>query len=221
MNAFEILSKYKAEFLIGISVTLLIALIVWLTGLVAGGILGILGAKYKKFVGIPSSTISFILGGIPAVVFLYWLHYPAQKIFEVVIDGYYSTVFALSIINTFLIADLVRNALSNFPEQYIVSTEVMGFSQQEITWKIQIPLILRQIIPSVLITEIVMLHSTLFGSFISVNEIFRIALRVNSEVYRPVEVFSLLAIFFLIISLPIAGVAGWLKKKYSRNLSKV
>jgi len=221
MNAFEILSKYREEFLIGIGVTLQIALIVWLIGLVAGGILGVFGAKYKKFVGVPSSTISFILGGIPAIVFLFWLHYPAQRIFEVVIDGYYSTIFALSVINTFLIADLVRNALSNFPEQYIVSAEVMGFSTRDITWKIQIPLILRQIIPSVLLIEIVMLHSTLFGSFISVDEIFRIALRVNSEVYRPVEVFSLLAIFFLIISLPIAGIAGWLKKKYSRNLSKV
>jgi len=221
MNAFEILSKYKEEFLIGIEVTLKIALIVWLIGLTAGGILGILGAKYKKLIGIPSSTISFVLGGIPAVVFLYWLHYPAQRIFEVVIDGYYSTIFALSLINTFFIADLVRNALFAFQEQYIVSAEVMGFSSREITWKIQIPLILRQIIPSVLITEIIMLHSTLFGSFISVDEIFRISLRVNSEVYRPVEVFSLLAVFFLIISLPIAGIAGWLKKKYSRNLSKV
>ena len=221
MNALEILLKYREEFLIGISVTLQIALIVWLIGLVAGGVLGIFGAKYKKFVGIPSSTISFILGGIPSIVFLFWLHYPAQRIFEVVIDGYWSTIFALSVINTFLIADLVRNALSNFPEQYIVSAEVMGFSTREITWKIQIPLILRQIIPSVLLIQIVMLHSTLFGSFISVDEIFRIALRVNSEVYRPVEVFSLLAVFFLIISLPIAGIANWLKKKYSRNLSKV
>ena len=221
MNAFEILSKYREEFLIGIGVTLKIALIVWVIGLVAGGILGVLGAKYKNVVGIPSKTISFVIGGIPAIVFLFWLHYPAQRIFELVIDGYYSTVLALSVINTFLIADLVRNALANFPEQYIVSAEVMGFSTRDITWKIQIPLILRQIIPSVLMTEIVMLHSTLFGSFISVDEIFRIALRVNSEVYRPVEVFSLLAVFFLVISLPIAGIAGWLKKKYSRNLSKV
>jgi len=221
MNAFEILSKYREEFLIGIGVTLKIALIVWIIGLVVGGILGIFGAKYKKFVGIPSRTISFILSGIPVIVFLFWLHYPAQRLLGVVIDGFYSTVFALSVINTFLIADLVRNALSNFPEQYIVSAEVMGFSSREITWKIQIPLILRQIISSILLIQIVMLHSTLFGSFISVDEIFRIALRVNSEVYRPVEVFSLLAIFFLIISLPIAGVASWLKKKYSRNLSKV
>ncbi|MFW9872460.1 MAG: ABC transporter permease subunit [Candidatus Thorarchaeota archaeon] len=221
MNVFEILSKYHEEFLIGIGVTLKIASLVWIIGIVAGSTLGILGAKYKKSVGIPSRTISFVLSGIPALVFLFWLHYPAQNIFHVVIDGFYSTVFALSVINTFLIADLVRNALMNFPEQYIISAEVMGFTPKEITWKIQFPLIIRQIIPGLLIAEIVMLQSTLFGSFIGVDEIFRIALRVNSEVYRPVEVFSTLAIFFLIISLPVVGLAGWFKKKYSRNLSKV
>ncbi|MCF8387968.1 MAG: ABC transporter permease subunit [Bacteroidales bacterium] len=221
MNVFEILSKYHGEFLIGIGVTLKIAIFVWIIGIIAGSILGILGAKYRKSIGIPSRTVSFILSGIPALVFLFWLHYPAQSIFNLVIDGFYSTVFALSIINTFLIADLVREALTNFPEQYNISAEVMGFTPKEIIWKIQFPLIIRQIIPGLLIAEIVMLQSTLFGSFIGVDEIFRIALRVNSEVYRPVEVFSTLALFFLVISLPVVGLAGWFKNKYSRNLSKV
>jgi ABC-type amino acid transport system permease subunit len=221
MNLFEILSKYHEEFLIGIGVTLKIAILVWIIGIVAGGILGTLGAKYKKAIGLPSKTFSFILSGIPALVFLFWLHYPAQNIFNVVIDGFYSTVFALSVINTFIVADLVRNALISFPEQYIISAEVTGFTPREIVWRIQFPLIIRQIIPGLLIAEIIMLQATLFGSFIGVDEIFRIALRVNSEVYRPVEVFSALAVFFLIISLPIAGLAAWLKIKYSRNLSKV
>lgn len=221
MNVFEILVKYRDEFLIGIGVTLKIAIWVWLIGIAVGSLLGILGAKYKRTIGIPSKAFSFILSGIPALVFLFWLHYPAQNLFNVVIDGYYSTIFALSIINTFIIADLVRNALSTFPEQYIISAEVIGFSHREIVRKIQFPLIIREILPGLLITEIVMLHSTLFGSFIAVDEIFRIALRVNSEVYRPVEVFSTLAVFFLVISLPIAGIAAWLKTKYSRNLSKL
>ncbi len=221
MNIFDILFKYHKEFLIGITVTLKIAFLIWVIGIAAGGLLGVLGAKYKKAVGLPSKTVSFILSGIPALVFLYWLHYPAQNIFNIVVDGFYTTVFALSIVNTFLVADLVRSALADFPDQYIISAEIAGFSSKEIVRRIQLPLILRQILPGLLIAEIVMLHSTLFGSFIAVDEIFRIALRVNSEVYRPVEVFSALAVFFLIISLPIAAIANWLKSKYSRNLSKV
>ena len=221
MTIFDILSKYKDEFLIGISVTLEMAAWIWVIGITLGGILGVLGAKYKKLIGFPSKSISFILSGIPAIVFLFWLHYPAQNIFNVVIDGYYSTIFALAIINTFLVADLVRNALAGFPDQYIISATVAGFTHKAIVWRIQFPLIIRQVLPGLLIAEIVMLQSTLFGSFIAVDEIFRIALRVNSEVYRPVEVFSALAVFFLIISLPIAGIASWLNKKFSRNLSKV
>lgn len=221
MNVFEILFKYHEDFLVGIGTTLKIAILVWTIGIIAGSILGVLGARFNRSIGIPSRTVSFLLSGIPALVFLFWLHYPAQSLFHVVIDGFYSTVFALSVINTFLIADLVRNALVSFPEQYIISAEVMGFTPRQIIWKIQLPLIIRQIIPGFLIAEIVMLQSTLFGSFIGVDEVFRIALRINSEIYRPVEVFSTLAIFFLIISLPVVGLASWFKKKYSRNLSKV
>ncbi|WP_046756579.1 ABC transporter permease subunit [Kordia jejudonensis] len=214
-EVFKILIEYKEDFLIGISVTLQMTILIWVIGILMGTILGVLSSRHPKKIGIPIKFLTFFIGGVPVLVFLYWLHYPAQTILEIQVDGFTTTVFTLSVLNTFLVAEQVSSSVSSFPKEYIVSAEVCGLLPLQIIKEIQIPLIIKQILPSILFIQVVMMHSTLFGSLISVDEILRIASRVNSEVYKPVEVYTTLALFFLIISLPITGFAYYLKRKYS------
>ena len=65
-----------------------------------------------------------------------------------------------------------------------------------------------------------MLHTTLFASLISVEEIFRVAQRINAQIYKPVEIYTALGIFFLAISLPLNGLALWLPERFTRNTSE-
>lgn len=220
MNTFDILVKYREDFLVGLTVTLKLCLFVWGLGLSAGFALGYIGSKFKFFIGVPSRIASFILGGVPVLVFLFWLHYPLQYWLGVVIDGFYTAVGALALINTFLVADIVRGALNSFPSQYTLAGEVCGLDKETIYRQIQLPIILRQILPSLIFTQVAMLQSTLFASLISVEEIFRVCQRINSSIYRPVEIYSALAILFLIICLPINGIGFWIKEKYTRDFSE-
>ena len=220
MNSFQILYQYREDFIVGLTVTLKLCLLVWTIGLIFGFLLGFAGAKFKRYIGLPSRIISFVLGGVPVLVFLFWLHYPVQFWMGVVIDGIYTTVTALAIINTFLVADIVRNALINFPLQFVLAGEVCGLDKKTIYRRIQLPIILRQILPGILFTQVAMLQSTLFASLISVEEIFRVCQRINSNIYKPVEIYSALAILFLLICLPINGIGYWLKNKYTRDFSE-
>ena len=54
----------------------------------------------------------------------------------------------------------------------------------------------------------------------TVDEIFRIAQRINSEVYKPVQIYSALALLFLAVCLPMHGVAMLLRRRYTRDLSE-
>ena len=65
-----------------------------------------------------------------------------------------------------------------------------------------------------------MLQTTLFASLISVDVIFRIAQRINAQVYKPVEIYTALAVLFLIVCLPLHGLAHWLRVRYTRDFSE-
>ena len=200
--------------------TLQLCLITWITGLVIGGIFGVLAAKWKTGFGLPIRTLSFVLSGIPVLVFLFWLHYPAQSILNVVIDPFYTAAAMLSILNIFAVSDIVRGGIANLPNQYIEVAKISGLSPAKRLLKVEFPLIFRHIFPSLLITKVNMLHMTLFAGLISVEETFRVAQRVISIEYKPVEIYTALGLFFLAVSLPLNGVALYFKYIYNRNISE-
>jgi ABC-type amino acid transport system permease subunit len=219
MSVWDILREYYPAFLKGLSVTLQLCLIIWGSGIILGGALGVAGARLK-WVGNPTRGISFVLSSVPLLVFLYWLHYPVQAMFNVVIDPFYTASFTFSVINIFGVSDIVRAALHDFPRQYLIAAQVTGLTRRQTILKIQIPLIFRQILPSLMILQVGMLHTTLFASLISVEEIFRVAQRINAQIYRPVEIYTALGVFFLLVCLPVNGFAAVLRKKYTRDLSE-
>lgn len=220
MSVWDILTTYYPAFLTGLRVTLQLCLVIWTGGLILGSALALAGVKFPKGVGLPSRGFSFFLGGVPLIVFLFWLHYPVQAMFDVVIDPFYTAAFTLTIVNIFSVADIVRGALSDFPKQYLIAAKVTGLTRSQTIFKIQLPLILREVMPPLLLLQVAMLHTSLFASLISVEEIFRVAQRINAQIYRPVEIYTALGVFFLGVCLPINGFALWLKSRFVRNLSE-
>jgi polar amino acid transport system permease protein len=220
MNVFDILVKYHQAFASGLLVTCQMCLIIWSTGLILGSLVGVLAAKWRLILGIPTRVIAFILSGMPMLVFLFWLHYPLQSLLGIVVDPFITAVVTITIINIFSVSEVVRNALIDFPKQYIVAAKVCGLSAFHTVIYIQLPIIFRQTLPGLLTIQVAMLHATLFASLISVNEIFRVAQQINSIVYKPVEIYTALGLLFLAVCLPMNGVALWLRKRYTRDYSE-
>lgn len=219
-EAFNILVTYREGFWQGLQVTLQLCAIIWTVGIVFGTLLGIAASQSKLQVGLPVRLIAFILGGVPTLVFLFWLHYPAQAMFQVVINPFITAAVTFSVLNIFGVAEIVRVNIDELPTQYVAAGKVCGMSQAAIVRHIQLPILLRHIIPGLLMLQVTMLHTTLFASLISVEEIFRVAQRINASIYKPVEIYTALGFFFLMVSLPVNGVALWLKSKYTRNTSE-
>lgn len=220
MSIFEILFNYKEALFNALLVTVKLCLLIWILGISVGSLLGILSAKFNITIGIPTKVFSFVLTGIPVLVFLFWIHYPLQSIINVNIDPFYTTVFTLSIINIFAVSEVISNSIADFPKQYIYAAKITGLSPIEIIKHIEFPLILRQVIPDILMIQVTMLQSTLFASLISVEEVFRVSQRINAMIYQPIEIYSALAVLFLLICLPLNGLAKLFKKYYTRDIAE-
>lgn len=220
MKIINIIITYKDGLLSGLLITLSLCLIIWISGLALGSIVGILAHRQKQSSGFVLKILSFLLASTPVLVLLYWLHYPLQAMLGIVVIPFITAAFALSLINVISVAQIVRDALDEFPEQYVTAGKVCGLTPKEIFAKIQFPIIFRQTIPQFLTLQVNMLQLTLFASLISVEELFRVAQQINSQIYKPIEIYTALAIFFIAICLPVNLLAYWLKKKYTRNLSE-
>lgn len=220
MSVFRILTEYSDAFLGGLLITLQLVSIIWGTGLLLGSLLGVWAAAKRSTIGRLVGVGSFILSGLPLLVLLFWLHYPLQAMLGVVINPFITASFALGLTNAFLVANIVRISLLDFPKQYVTAAVVTGLTERDTLIHIKAPIILRQLLPLLLTTQVSMLQATLFASLISVDELFRVAQRINSQVYKPVEIYTALGMFFLAVCLPMNGLAIWLKQRFTRNLSE-
>jgi len=220
MSVLSILITYHVAFLQGLRVTLELCAVIWTAGIVLGTVLGVIAANHSHSWGRFTRGMSFAFSAIPTLVVLFWLHYPAQAVFDMVIDPFYTASLTLALVNIFGVGETVRQAVADFPKQYMIAGRVCGLGKRDLVTKIQLPILFRQLLPSLMVQQVGMLHATLFSSLISVEEIFRVAQRINSTIYRPVEIYTALALFFLAVCLPINLAAAYMKKRYTRDFSE-
>jgi ABC-type amino acid transport system permease subunit len=216
---FSILVNYHAALANGIDTTVKLSAIIWTIGLVLGSIIGIAGARWR-LLGMSARCVSFFLGSTPAIVILVWCYYPAQALLGVVIDPFITAAFALSLINVFIVADIVRPAIKNFPREMITAGYVYGLKSSKIFRYVTLPLLLRGLVPSLMFSQVAMLQATLFASLISVEEIFRVTQEINAMEYDPIILYTALAMLFLLVCAPINGIALALQRHFGRDISE-
>lgn len=215
----HIIVQYRGGLLSGLLVSLCLVAIVWISGLTLGVFFGWHGHQ-KLSTGYFLKVLWFLISSSPILVILLWLHFPLQEILGVVIKPFITAAAGLSLINIIFVAAIVKDTLNELPSQYFIAGKVSGLSEKEIFTQIKFPLMIRAAIPQLLFLQVAMLQATIFASLISVEEIFRVAQRINSMIYKPIEIYTTLALFFIAICLPLNLIAYWLKNKYTRNFSE-
>jgi ABC-type amino acid transport system permease subunit len=220
MTVFEIIQRHSDELIKGLGVTLALCGIIWSASFVLGSLIGVLATRSPIWIGMPQRALSAVLAGVPAIVFLFWLHYPAQAMLGIVVNPFITACVALSSLGIFMVADTVRMVLVSFPRQYEIAGRVCGLTDRQILTHIKAPIIFRQLLPNYIFIAITLFQMTLFASFISVDEIFRVAQRINSVIYRPIEVFTALAVLCVAVCVPMNMLAQYLGKRFTRDLSE-
>jgi ABC-type amino acid transport system permease subunit len=220
VSTLKILLTYRQGFLAGLSTTLELSLIIWSVGLSVGLATGYLVDRYPLRLRTPFNVLAFLLSGIPVIVFLVWAHYPLQVLLNVVIDPFFTACWVLSLVNTMAVAEILSSALREFPTAYITAAKVCGISRRQTFWKIKLPIILRQVLPGIVTSQVAILQATLFASLISVEEIFRVSQRINATAYKPVQIYTALALLFLAICLPLNGFALWFRNRFTKIVTE-
>jgi ABC-type amino acid transport system permease subunit len=211
---FRLLQEYSGALIGGATTTLELAGIVWGAGLALGLLLGTLRAALPKLLRDASSILFAAASAVPILVYLLWFHYPIQAAFGVVVDPFLTSAFVLSVYNALVISELVKGSIESFPVHFREVGIVNGVPRGVFAREIMMPMLTQGFLPGYLASQVTALHLTLFASLISVDELFRVAQRINSIEYRAVEVFSLLAIFYFVLSFPLLLLSRWLDRHY-------
>lgn len=205
---FSLIRRYHEALLEGSLVSIELAAIAWTGGLLIGVFLGIWRATHGRGARRSGVTaFSLMASSIPVMVYLLWCHYPLQKLLGISVRPFITAALVFTFYNALVIGESVRAAIEDLPIAFSLAAKASGVPRNIYIRYIMLPLGLRAALPGYLVSQVAVLHMTLFASLISVDELFRVTQRINALEYNAVGVFSLLALFYFVLSFPLLIVA--------------
>jgi polar amino acid transport system permease protein len=206
--------EFQQLFLQGFLTTLKLLAAIMLTGIPLGVLVGVMGGRYSKVIFHVVQSLKFFTKIVPVLILLFWLHYPFQALLGVVVDPFWTTVLALGFVNMVGVGFLVQSELGLLPRSYSDAAMTLGMNKYEIIRHIELPILLRRMTPGILLNQASILEYTLLASLISVPELFRVSQTINSMIYDPVSVYTIIVFFFMLILLPLHLLIIFLDKKF-------
>lgn len=220
MNSITVLWEYRQAFLNGLLTTFELVVLTSVAGTTIAAFLEWACHRAEGSIRRAVDRVAFGVSAIPSLVILFWLHYPAQAALGIVVPPFWTALLALTLINIFSVYRIIADAVHDFPRQFITTGLVSGLSKAQIVRHIQVPLLLRAALPRWIDQQVVIFQTSLFASFISVEETFRVAQRINSVVYQPVTIYSAMALLFLATAGAAMYYARYLRMKAHRDFSE-
>ena len=215
MSIIEVVSEYRSAYLNGLAVTLKLCVVAWTVGILGGSAIALSTEWLPRAVGWPVQTLSRVTEAVPILVLLFWLHYPVQVALGVTIDPFYTMICLLTGLNMLAVFGILRGAITEVSAELIEVARVCGVGRERIFWRIKFPLALRSALGPLTSAQVNILQLSIFGSLISVEELFRVSQRINAQIYQPVQVYSGLAVFFLAVCLPLNLLARYFQRRVS------
>lgn len=208
---------FKSVFLSGAVVTLELTLFIVVVGTSLGVFFAFLKqAKNPLFVWAANIYIE-LFRTLPILVVIIWIFYVAPILFEWRINSFLAAGLALSFHLSAFVAETTRAAIQSIPRSQFESGLALGLNHRQVMTKIVIPQATRNMIPNLLGLYINELKNTSLASIIAVNELLHQSNILISQTFRPLEVYSITALMYLIIILPLVFFARFLEQRFTKG----
>ncbi len=146
-----------------------------------------------------ASTYVEIIRGIPLLVQLFYIFYGLSMYLQV--PATLAAVISLSFCYGAYMGEVFRAGISSIPAGQTEAARSLGFNRLQTMWHIILPQAWRTILPPVGNECIALLKDTSLISILAVADMFRIAREYTSITFLYFETYTVVAIFYLIITL--------------------
>ncbi|MDR4507778.1 MAG: amino acid ABC transporter permease [Candidatus Brocadiaceae bacterium] len=211
---FSWVMTYKFQLLKSFLVTLLLNFTILGIGSIGGLVIALLSFR-KNYLCIGFVQLYvMIFRALPVLVMLVWVFFCVPVLFGGIrISAFVTAVIVLSLNLSAFVAEIIRAGMSAVPKIHIESALAVGFSKRQTVRFITLPIAFRIILPPLVGQYINSIKLSVLASVIAVPELLNRTSDIISQTYRPLEFYTVLAIFFLIILVPGTLWAKHLEKK--------
>jgi len=162
-------------------------------------------------------TFGELIRNTPILVQLLWVYYVLPIVFGLRISSLAALLIGLSVYMAAFISEVYRSGIQAVPKGQKEAAEVLGLTPFQSFRRIVLPQAIRLTLPPLASNFVQLIKYSSLGSVISVTEITRRGTELSASTFRPLEIFSFIALVYFCICWPLAmAIRIWERRLASR-----
>lgn len=182
-------------------------------GIVIGLILAPLRMSEIKAFRYPAMWIVNVVRSIPPLVLVVWAYYCLPIVAGISMTSYWTCVLALSLYGGVFYAEIFRAGLESIDQGLVEAGRSVGMTPLKILRRVTGPMAFLRILPPFTSQCIMAIKNSVLGSYIAVGELLYEGQRLSTATFRPLEVLTFVALFFVVVIVPLTLGTGALERR--------
>ncbi|MCI5096524.1 MAG: amino acid ABC transporter permease [Rhodobacteraceae bacterium] len=209
----------NVKFLIsGMGDTILISVIAAVISIVLGLIVALPGLAQNRWWRLVNRVYVELIRSIPLLPMLFWVFYGLPIIFremglDIPIDPFWGAIITLALSDSAFTAEIYRAGIQSIAKGQTEAAQTIGLNYIQTMRYVILPQAIRRILPPLANQFIYIVKMSAFASVIGMQELTRRANELVVTEYRPLEIYSLLILEYLILVLIISAGVRWLERR--------
>jgi polar amino acid transport system permease protein len=188
----------------GLQMTLFISALSLVFALIGGLILALFDLSRFAVLRLFSLALGEIIRNTPILVQLLWVYYVLPIVFSIRVSALASIVIGLSLYMAAFISEVYRAGIQAVPKGHREAAQVLGLAPAQSFVRIVLPQAIRMTLPPLASNFVQLIKFSSLGAVISVSEITRRGMELSSSTFRPLEIFTFIAVVYFFICWPLA-----------------
>jgi polar amino acid transport system permease protein len=200
---FESIWDYRAVFFRAALSTAEITAGSLLIGLVLGLSLGMMRSSRIAVLRWPATVYIELFRSTPVLVQLVWIYYALPILTGVQMGNVTSLLVGLGLHSAAYLAEIFRAGIASIDRGQMDAAKAIGMRYSSAMRRIILPQAIRRMIPPFINEFATLMKLTTLGSVLAVPELLHESENLINNIYRPLEVYTVVALAFAVIIFPI------------------
>jgi polar amino acid transport system permease protein len=197
----------------GLGVTVFYTVITVIAGLIVGLVVGILRTTAPRWVGVPLRGYVEVFRCTPLLVQLVWVYYALPVLMGVDMSAAMACFLTLSLYAGSFYAEIFRGGIEAIDRGQWEAGRAIGMRRGKIFRRIVLPQAIQVMIPSFINQTILQLKNTSLVSVVAVGDLLYQGSVITAASYRPLEVYTTIAVLYFAVLFPLTLVADRVEQK--------
>ncbi|KZL20210.1 putative glutamine ABC transporter permease protein GlnM [Pseudovibrio axinellae] len=199
----------------GLKETVGVSLSAIMISMFVGLLVALPGLSENRYGRALNRTYVEIVRSVPSLVLIFWVYYGLPVVADISINVFWAGVLALALSDSAFQAEIFRAGIQSVDKGQIEAGRSLGLSYVQRLRFIILPQAIRRMLPPLGNQLVYMLKMSSLVSVIGLQDLTRRANELVVTEYRPLEIYSVLVLEYLVLILIVSQGVRWLERRFN------